>query len=120
MDSSTGVFTWRPALEQVNSTNRVTVVVTDDGSPALSDSQSFTIAVRPRPLITSVSLAGDNVTLTWTAIPGTSYRVQHKSSLDQDSWSNLSGEIIADGESGTKSEPIDSAPQRFYRIVVSP
>lgn len=121
IDPSTGVFHWTPATEQGNSTNQIAVVVTDNGSPPLSDSRSFDVIVRPPPLITAISVAGSNVTLNWSAISGTHYRVQYKSGFDETSWTDLPGEVIASSESATKVDSIGSAPQqRFYRIFVVP
>jgi len=40
-----GVFTWAPAEDQGPSTNVLTVTVTDNGSPNLSASQTFTVVV---------------------------------------------------------------------------
>jgi len=40
-----GRFTWTPQRNQAPGTNVVTVRVTDDGTPALSDTKSFTIVV---------------------------------------------------------------------------
>ncbi len=40
-----GVITWTPTKAQGPSTNTFTVQVSDDGSPALTDSTSFTVAV---------------------------------------------------------------------------
>ena len=107
-------------LEQANSTNQITVVVTDDGSPPLSDSRSFTVVVRPPPLIHAISFSGSSVALVWSAISGTGYGVQYKSSFDAIGWTDLAGKVIADGDSATKVDSIDSAPQRFYRVVVLP
>src|SRR5439155_15674341 len=45
LDPITGVLTWTPAADQRPSTNLITVEVTDDGSPPLSDFGSFTVAV---------------------------------------------------------------------------
>ncbi len=45
LDSNTGVLTWTPAETQGPSTNLVIVRVTDNGSPPLSDSRSFTVVV---------------------------------------------------------------------------
>src|SRR5262245_28259802 len=45
VDGSSGTFSWTPALAQSPSTNTVTVRVTDDGSPPLSDTKSFTVVV---------------------------------------------------------------------------
>ncbi|HMC28775.1 MAG TPA: Ig-like domain-containing protein, partial [Verrucomicrobiae bacterium] len=118
IDSLSGMFTWTPALEQANSTNQITVIVTDDGSPPLSDSRSFTVVVRPPPLIHAISFSGSSVALVWSAISGTGYGVQYKSSFDEIGWTDLAGKVIADGDSATKVDSIDSAPQRFYRVVV--
>src|SRR5208337_1352603 len=43
--STNGVFAWTPAAAQAPSTNLITVTVTDNGVPPLSDSQSFTVVV---------------------------------------------------------------------------
>ena len=45
IDPDTGVFTWTPLPEQSPSTNIIPVIVTDNGSPALSDTKNLTITV---------------------------------------------------------------------------
>src|SRR5213078_2293021 len=45
INPTSGVFTWTPSAAQAPSTNLITVRVTDDGSPALSDAKSFTLVV---------------------------------------------------------------------------
>jgi hypothetical protein len=45
IDPSSGAMTWTPAQTQSPSTNFVTVVVTDDGTPALSASTNFEVVV---------------------------------------------------------------------------
>src|SRR5205823_2322798 len=42
---TTGVLTWSPMESQGPSTNLITVNVTDNGVPVLSDSKSFTVVV---------------------------------------------------------------------------
>lgn len=44
LDPSTGAFSWMPVSSQIGS-NSVTFVVTDDGTPNLSDSKAITITV---------------------------------------------------------------------------
>jgi hypothetical protein len=46
LDSATGVLAWTPTEAQGPSTNVIMVKVTDSGTPALSDSRSFTVFVR--------------------------------------------------------------------------
>lgn len=43
----TGVVTWNTTTNQAGTSNRFEVVVTDDGSPPLSATNSFTVFVRP-------------------------------------------------------------------------
>ena len=92
--------------------------MTDNGSPPLADSRGFTIAVMARPRIESITLTNSAVTVVWTAIPGATYRVQHKLTLDSGSWTDLPGEVTA---GGPKASVMDSPPalgQRFYRVEV--
>src|SRR5207249_2162316 len=46
LDANTGVLTWTPTEAQGPSTNPITVRVTDNGTPALNNSRSFTVVVR--------------------------------------------------------------------------
>jgi len=49
IDAMTGVFTWTPTQDQAGQSYPLTVQVTDNGTPPLSDSESFTIDVAPCP-----------------------------------------------------------------------
>jgi hypothetical protein len=76
---------------QANTTNAVTVRVTDNGSPSLSAARSFAITVVAPLAIQSISLSNGNITLTWAAISGTAYR--------------CNTEIVWDAAPGTRSLP---------------
>src|SRR5439155_20569160 len=45
VNPTTGVLTWSPTAAQGPSTNLITVKVSDNGVPSLSDSKSFTVVV---------------------------------------------------------------------------
>lgn len=45
VDANTGVFSWTPSLSQSPSTNTIAVVVTDNSSPPLRTTNSFTVTV---------------------------------------------------------------------------
>ena len=45
IDPVSGFFSWTPAADQASADYPITVQVTDDGSPALSDTMSFTVHV---------------------------------------------------------------------------
>ena len=115
-----GVFTWTPTASQVPGTNRVTVRVTDDGVPSLSDSQSFTIVVAPPPIIESIVASEGSITIRWGAVTGKSYRVEYTSSLDEPMWSVLGSDVTANGSSATQADLTTSGTERYYRVVLLP
>ena len=45
IDPATGIFQWQPTHTQSDTTNRISVIVTDNGTPPLSATQSFTVIV---------------------------------------------------------------------------
>ncbi len=47
VNPTSGLFTWTPTAGQAPSTNQITAMVTDNGSPALTDSKVFTVVVNP-------------------------------------------------------------------------
>jgi hypothetical protein len=118
--ASNGVFTWTPAGAAANTTNTITVLVSDDGQPSLSDAKEFTVTVVPPPLITSITRADDEVTIAWTAIPGQGYRVRYATNVDAVVWFDLAGVVTADGPTATKTNTITGETKRFYQVVVEP
>src|SRR5213079_1923791 len=59
---TTGVLTWTPTEAQGPSTNTITVKVTDNGTPALSTTNSFTVAVNEVNSVPTLSVP-DNQTI---------------------------------------------------------
>jgi len=118
---SSGVFTWTPGSEQVNTTNSITVVVTDDGAPPLSDAKTFTVVVLSPPVISSIIVTNGSVTLTWNAIAGGRYQVQFISEFENSStWDDLGDAVTATDVTANRIDESGLAAQRFYRIKVVP
>jgi len=121
IDPSTGVFTWKPSAGQANRTNTITVVVTDDGSPSLSNSTAFSVIVAQlSPIaLTSLSVTPEHeFRLRATGDPGISYSLQ--ASTNFVSWISLSN-IEAPGASFELLDTNAAAfPFRFYRVVAEP
>jgi len=71
----------------------------------------------PPPLvITSVSILPDQwVHLTWTSIPGRTYRVE-SSQIELGSWFNVSGDLLAADSSLSWSNPVASSVE-FFRVA---
>ena len=66
-----------------------------------------------------LSVTDTSVTLSWNTVAGRTYRVQYKSDLSEPSWTDLAGDIAADGTIATKvDDSINGALQRYYRIVI--
>jgi len=120
IDPENGLFTWTPATNQVSGTNAVTVRVTDNGEPSLSNSQSFTIVVVSPPVIESIVATGGNVTIRWSAVSGMKYRVQFKPSLNDPTWSDLPGDATSAGTTAAQTDSMLSETQRSYRVLLVP
>jgi hypothetical protein len=66
----------------------------------------------------TVSITGDQAILSWPAVPGRRYRLQHKESLVETRWTDLSEAVVA-------TEPVvrwrdKLGSQRFYRVTPAP
>ena len=119
LGATSGVFHWVPAPNQLG-TNIFTMRVTDNGEPDLSNTKSFSILVVAPPSIQSVTTTSGAVTLTWSAIPDRTYRVQFKDDLNESDWDDLAGDITAGAATASKADSSAFVGQRFYRILVLP
>ena len=64
IDRDTGLIRWTPDIELIRSIHDVTVQVSDDGSPSLSDRVTFTIEVLPPSLaFADITASGDSFTV---------------------------------------------------------
>jgi hypothetical protein len=119
-----GVITWTPVSEQVPGTNVFTTIVSNFNplavnAQSLSATNSFTVTVVASPTVTaSLSFAPGNATISWTALPGHTYRVQYTDNLGSpSSWQTLSPDITASGSIATATDSAPNPTQRFYRIL---
>ncbi len=118
IDAATGVFSWPTSAAQLDTINPVAVRVTDNGVPVLSDVKTFYITVVARPLLQSLTLSNQTVTLQWSAIAETTYGVQFKDSLTPTDWVDLTN-VVATSNTASVPDTLGSLTgQRFYRIVV--
>jgi len=116
--STNGVLVWTPSGAQIG-TNSITVRVTDNGLPILSDARTFNVTVLAGPTLLVPAVAGNSVTLTWSAIAGDSYRVQFKSNLTDAAWTDLGPDVLASGPTASTTHT-NANLTSFYRIVVVP
>lgn len=120
INPGTGLFSWQPTPAQAPATNSIAVRVTDNGSPPLSATATFTVCVAPRPRVTAVvpAPADNGCALTFVTVPGKTYRVEGTASLANPAWQPLGPDTVAVSESRTVLDQSPGGAQRFYRIVV--
>jgi hypothetical protein len=122
IDPTSGLFTWTASGVPAPSTNRFTIRVTDNGGPALSDTRSFLVMVRPSRLeLTFVGRSPEGTPIfAWDSIPGRRYRIETKNSLTDTLWNPLA-EIVA---TVSQTQSSDTQPPggtaKFYRVVLLP
>jgi hypothetical protein len=118
INPNNGLFIWTPTAAQTPSTNQVTVRVTDNGDPALSATQTFTITVLNLPNGNSTGISGNVLTLTWPTVPGKTYRIQFKDHLEDADWSTQGTDQVGTGAPLVLNVDLTATPQRFYRVMV--
>ena len=59
--------------------------------------------------------------ITWTAIPGKTYKIQFKTHLNDAAWEGLEGTVKAEDVTASKADDTtNGAEQRFYRVLLVP
>jgi len=120
LDTNSGAFFWRPQVTDANTTNFFSLEVTDNGSPNLSATQSFTVTVNPltQPGLSSIGLSGGLIGFQISGDSGPDYAVQGSTNLTD--WNTL---FITNSPampfSWTDTNAA-TAPVQFYRIKVGP
>jgi hypothetical protein len=89
--SSNGIITWT-APAGVASTNVFTTLVTDNGSPSGSASNTFFVIVQPAPAI-SEQFTGGGLELTWFAPSNDLYEVEWRTNLTSGPWTLFPGTV---------------------------
>ena len=115
-----GLFNWRPTTAQANTTNTVKVKVTDNGSPNLSGTNSFTVVVNPLAATTLavVSYTNGYFTMQVSGTSGPDYIISASTNL------TLWTDIFTNLSPATPFQYTDTNaalfPDRFYRARLSP
>jgi hypothetical protein len=118
IDPVTGLFSWTPLVGQAPGTNLVTVSVSDNGTPPLSASQTFTVTVLLPPGLQPVGLAGQTLTVGWTGALGKTYRVQYKDDLTAPAWNRLGADQTGSGGPLSFNADLSQSPHRYFRILL--
>ena len=117
--SISGNLSWRPLVTQANTTNAFSVVVTDNGTPSMSATQTFNVFVNPLtlPSILSSQISSGQIGLTVSGQAGPDYAIQVSTNLTN--WTTLlitnPASLPFSWNSSTETEPA-----QFYRIMMGP
>ena len=120
INTNSGLFTWRPTMAQSPSTQTVAVVVSDNGVPPLSATQSFAVTViQPAfPVLSAVSVTNGQFGFWVNGDTGPDYTIQASTNLT--SWVSMF-------TSNSPALPyfwVDtnsvSYPFLFYRVLLGP
>jgi len=95
--NTNGVITWTPTLAQSGTSNTLTTIVRDNGTPSLSATNSFSVMVNPLPALGSVIATNGGFLLTWYAPTNDIFQVQFTDSLAPINWQSFSNIITYTG-----------------------
>lgn len=68
--------------------------------------------------ITVTGVGSGTTMVIWSAVPGKSYQIQYRESVEGPGWSNLGGTVTANGGTGGVVDPQPATSQRFYRVLL--
>jgi hypothetical protein len=97
----------------------VTAFNTSDAESEFSNEISWREPERIEPpLVVATKCDAGSITLSWGSVPGAVYRVSGSIDLSVAwyGWADLTGDLVATGETMEWSEPADE-PEAFYRVV---
>jgi hypothetical protein len=119
LNTNSGALSFRPLVTQANSTNSFTLEVSDNGSPPMSATQSFSVVVNPlsAPGINNISLASGQLTFRVSGQSGPDYAIEISTNLTQ--WSSV---FITNSPAlpFNWTDAATSSPVRFYRVKLGP
>jgi hypothetical protein len=118
-----GVLSWRPAMAQSPSTNLFSVVVTDNGTPQLSATQSAAVIVLqpPSPQMGGPAWSHGSFGLTVNGDAGPDYILAATTNLGPAArWIPLVTNLSATPPWTWTDSLAGSLPQKFYRVQLGP
>lgn len=117
---SAGIFNWRPTIAQGGTSNVMSIVVTDNGTPPLSATQSFSVMVSApmTPVLQSAAFGNGQFQLLVSGDAGPDYLIQASTNLAN--WSGVTNFISPPLPIQWVDSDAASYPQRFYRVLLGP
>ncbi|HEV2437778.1 MAG TPA: cellulase family glycosylhydrolase [Verrucomicrobiae bacterium] len=119
INASSGAFSFRPLVSQANTTNPISLEVTDSGTPPMSATQSFTVTVNPltQPQFSSAGWSNGQFVIQVSGQSGPDYEIQTTTNLTQ--W-NAVFTTNTPVMPFSWQDPAATNAAGFYRVVVGP
>lgn len=118
INASRGQLTWTPNLAPA--TNNFGIVVSDNGTPSLSATQSVTVRVVLRPEFGQLTINKSKVSLSWSTAAGQGFQIEYSDELNAGNWVAMGGPMIGAGVPLTLTVDVASSTARFYRLRILP
>ncbi len=120
LNSTSGLFSWRPGIAQSGTTNLFSLRVSDNGTPSLSVTQNFTVTVtRPAtPSFANTVFSNNQLRLQISGDAGPDYTIQGSTNLQN--WTSLWTTNPATLPFLFTDPGSTNYRQRFYRIQLGP
>jgi hypothetical protein len=122
INATNGLFSWRPAMAQAPATNTILVIVSDNGSPSMSATQSFAVTVQlpQAPTLSPLPITNGNFLLSVTGDAGPDYILQTRTNLAATAgwlpvFTNASATPPFQWNTASAA-----AGQRFFRVQLAP
>jgi hypothetical protein len=119
INSTNGIIMWTNAVPN-GLAARFTTLVTDNGAPAATATNTFTVFVMPFPAITNVTVTATNVVLKWTAPTNDLFQVQWTTNLAPPVWSPFPGPITSGSGVFTFTDTNTPLLMKFYELILLP
>jgi hypothetical protein len=127
-----GIITWTTPGSATVSTNTFTTVVTDNGMPAVSATNTFLVIVEPAPSISSEQFTNGGFLLTWFAPSNELFQVEWRTNLLSGPWTLFTNIVSYNAavftspahtqfnffDDGSLSGPF--ANPHYYRLILLP
>ena len=85
--------------------------------PVISVDNVTVQATSAAPIILSATPSSGNMVITWSTIPGHTYRQQFNDNLGTTNWNNITPDVVANGFSASGTNAMSGPGRRFYRVV---
>ncbi len=79
---------------------------------------TLTVTAAPAPVILSVGLTNQVITVTWSSIAGVPYGLQCATNLSDTGWTTVSSNLTATGTTTSQTNVVGDVPCQFYRVMI--